>query len=173
MDPVTQQRVVRELALRIGPIATIVVKRAALRCNSLEELYSKVAEEIDSREEREKFLREVAGGALAPSSEIADPVAVEAPRAPAHSEVTDRPSTTAAVPQKAAPSSRRYLIFGGGAVLIIGALVLAMRLAPSKGTDSSKPAETAEQTQSQETAPERGEAASAPLVQTHPAPQGG
>ena len=57
IDPASQQRVSRELALSIGPIAGIVVRRAASRCSSVEELYLKVAEEIDSRDEREKFLR--------------------------------------------------------------------------------------------------------------------
>ena len=56
IDPAAVQRVTRELALRIGPIAEIVVRRAASRCNSVEDLYLKVAEEIDSRDEREKFL---------------------------------------------------------------------------------------------------------------------
>ena len=58
IDPAALQRVSRELALRIGPIANIVVSRAASRCNSVEDLYLKVAEEIDSRDEREKFLLE-------------------------------------------------------------------------------------------------------------------
>ncbi len=58
IDPAVLQRVSRELALRIGPIAGIVVSRAASRCISVEDLYLKVAEEIDSRDEREKFLRE-------------------------------------------------------------------------------------------------------------------
>ncbi len=57
IDPAAVQRVSRELALRIGPIAGIVVRRAASQCNSVEDLYLKVAEEIDSRDEREKFLQ--------------------------------------------------------------------------------------------------------------------
>ena len=55
-DPAALQRVTRELAIRIGPIASRIVSRVAQQCDSLEELYLKVAEEIDSREEREKFL---------------------------------------------------------------------------------------------------------------------
>jgi hypothetical protein len=56
-DPATMQRVSRELALHIGPIAEIVVKRAASGCTSTEDLYLKVSEEIESPQEREKFLR--------------------------------------------------------------------------------------------------------------------
>jgi hypothetical protein len=58
IDPAALQRIKRELAQRIGPIASIVVTRAASRCTSVEDLYRKVAEEIDSSAEREKFLRE-------------------------------------------------------------------------------------------------------------------
>ena len=56
LDPAAVQRVSQELAVHIGPIAGIVVKRAATGCTSVEELGLKVAEEIDSREAREKFL---------------------------------------------------------------------------------------------------------------------
>ena len=46
----------RELAAFIGPIAKVVVKRAADRCSSVDELYACVATEIDSERERSKFL---------------------------------------------------------------------------------------------------------------------
>jgi hypothetical protein len=58
IDPATLQRVTRELSACIGPIAGIVVKRAAARCDSVEDLYLAVAQEIDRPEEREKFLRQ-------------------------------------------------------------------------------------------------------------------
>ncbi len=58
IDPAALKRVSGELAVCIGPIANVVVQRAAARCSSVEDLYLKVAEEIDSQEEREKFLRE-------------------------------------------------------------------------------------------------------------------
>src|SRR5258708_4726632 len=59
IDPALIQRVSRELALHIGPIADIVVRRAAPRSNSVEDLYLKVAEEIDSSPERAKFLARI------------------------------------------------------------------------------------------------------------------
>jgi serine/threonine-protein kinase len=46
----------RELAAFIGPIAKVVVKRAADRCSSVDELYSVVAGEIGTEKERTRFL---------------------------------------------------------------------------------------------------------------------
>jgi TIR domain len=50
------ERVGRELAGYIGPIAEIVVKRAARRCASVTDLYALVAQEIESGADRAKFL---------------------------------------------------------------------------------------------------------------------
>ena len=50
------ERVGRELAGYIGPIAEIVVKRAAKRCASVTDLCVLVAQEIDSTADRAKFL---------------------------------------------------------------------------------------------------------------------
>jgi hypothetical protein len=55
-DPIALQRLTKELARYIGPIAEIVVKRTAPGCDSLEDLCLKVAQEIESQPEREKFL---------------------------------------------------------------------------------------------------------------------
>ncbi len=49
-------RVSRDLAAFIGPIAEVVVRRAAKRCTSREELCSTVALEIDLSGDRAKFL---------------------------------------------------------------------------------------------------------------------
>jgi hypothetical protein len=50
------ERVGRELAGYIGPIAEIVVKRAAKRCTSVTDLCALVAQEIESSADRAKFL---------------------------------------------------------------------------------------------------------------------
>ena len=50
------ERVSRELAAYIGPIAEIVVKRAAKRCTSVTDLCAMVAQEIESSADRAKFL---------------------------------------------------------------------------------------------------------------------
>jgi len=55
-EPKVLDSVSRELAAFIGPIAKVVVKRAADRCSSVEELYACVAAEIDSERERSQFL---------------------------------------------------------------------------------------------------------------------
>lgn len=46
----------RELAAFIGPIAKVVVKRAADHCYSVDELYTAVAAEINSEKDRSRFL---------------------------------------------------------------------------------------------------------------------
>jgi hypothetical protein len=59
IDIASVQRVTRELSIYIGPIAEIVVKRTASRCGSTGELCRKVAAEIDTQSDREKFLSSV------------------------------------------------------------------------------------------------------------------
>jgi serine/threonine protein kinase len=55
-SPSALQKVSEELAVYIGPIANIVVERAAAKYGTLNELYIAVAREIDSSKDREKFL---------------------------------------------------------------------------------------------------------------------
>ncbi len=55
-QPSELDSVSRELAAYIGPIAKVVVKRAADRCSSVDELYSVVAGEIDTEKDRKRFL---------------------------------------------------------------------------------------------------------------------
>ena len=56
IDRAAMDRVIRELASYIGPIAELVVKRAARRCNSLSELCNVVAQEIDGGADRASFV---------------------------------------------------------------------------------------------------------------------
>jgi TIR domain len=56
MEKNVLERVSRELAAFIGPIAEVVVKRAAKSCTSLADLCGMVAQEIDSSADRAKFL---------------------------------------------------------------------------------------------------------------------
>ena len=53
--------VTKELAAYIGPIAEIVVKRAAKRCTSVRDLCATVAQEIDASGDRAKFLASCRG----------------------------------------------------------------------------------------------------------------
>jgi serine/threonine-protein kinase len=56
LQPRELDSVSRELAAFIGPIAKVVVKRAADRCSSVDELYTVVAGEIDTERDRARFL---------------------------------------------------------------------------------------------------------------------
>ena len=57
IGPQTVDRISRELAGYIGPIADVIVKQAAKRCSSAEELCAKVAKEIEGEMNRANFLR--------------------------------------------------------------------------------------------------------------------
>jgi hypothetical protein len=61
VDAVTMERISKELAAFIGPISEVVVKRAAKRCSSAQELTGMVAREIESDANRAKFLRACRG----------------------------------------------------------------------------------------------------------------
>jgi hypothetical protein len=53
----TIDRVSRKLAAYIGPVSEVLVKRAAKRCSSMEELYEMLAREIETEADRAAFLR--------------------------------------------------------------------------------------------------------------------
>jgi TonB family protein len=155
IDAVAVQQVTRELALRIGPIAGVVVRRAASHCSSVEDLYLKVAEEIDSRDEREKFLL---GRAPIPS---APPLNVEKERPlpsnssrsavsppPSEASVDNGAQSDSARLETGKPSSNRrnpLLLAGAGGVFLVLLLVFAIRLAPWRGASSSQPPQTSDQ----------------------------
>ena len=61
ISPQTVQRISRELAVYIGPAAEIVVKRAAKRCLSADDLCTLLAREIEGEGDRAKFLRSCRG----------------------------------------------------------------------------------------------------------------
>jgi response regulator RpfG family c-di-GMP phosphodiesterase len=53
----TLERVSKELAAYIGPISETIVKRAAKRCTSVEDLCGAVAQEIEGDAARARFLK--------------------------------------------------------------------------------------------------------------------
>lgn len=57
IGPQAVERISKVLAGYIGPIADVIVKQAAKRCSSVEELCAKVAKEIDGEVNRANFLR--------------------------------------------------------------------------------------------------------------------
>ena len=56
IEPAMVESVSKQLAQFIGPIAKVVVKRAAGRCSSVQELYNAVAAEIENAKDRSTFL---------------------------------------------------------------------------------------------------------------------
>jgi hypothetical protein len=56
LDPISLQLVARDLARYIGPVADIVVKRAARGCSSVAALRRSVAQEIEGAADRARFL---------------------------------------------------------------------------------------------------------------------
>jgi len=152
IDPAVLQRVSRELALHIGPIAGIVVRRAASHCNSVEDLYFKVAEEIDAREEREKFLLERAAipptpslnGAGAPTLANDASGALGLPSLSEGNKADPRTALPAAAMQLS--NRRKYLLLAiGGCVLLILMLVLVRRFTPWREAGASQVAQTSGQ----------------------------
>lgn len=148
IDAVAMQRVSRELALHIGPIADIMVKRAASRCTSIEDLYLKVSEEIESRDERDTFLRRrgLISSAQLPEEKETITLPTSAPETPASIPPSGNPVGPALVlaATKIRPTSTsKYLLLVGGAfVLLILVFFLVTRFATQRGTDSSPHAQT-------------------------------
>ena len=60
-SPEALKEIARNLASHVGPIAGILVKRASSNAHDLRELCDLVADEIDSPEARQKFLKSVQG----------------------------------------------------------------------------------------------------------------
>ena len=53
----TIERISKELAAYIGPISEVIVKKAAKRCSSIEDLCGRVSQEIAADADRAKFLK--------------------------------------------------------------------------------------------------------------------
>jgi TonB family protein len=176
IDPAALQQVSRELALRIGPIAGIVVKRAASSCNSIEDVYLKVAEEIESADERQKFLLK-----RAPIPSIPMPDLTRAPtRAKSAAKTVElsalseekkvpvKPPPAATGPRS--PSRWKYLLLASGiGVFLILMLVLGTRFAPSKKAGSPQTSQTPPQETREESAPVKASAPPPPAEAPAPA----
>ncbi len=55
-DPIGLERLRKEIAPHIGPLAKVIVDRAAKRCQSWDELYKTLARELPAGKERDRFL---------------------------------------------------------------------------------------------------------------------
>jgi TonB family protein len=128
-DAATLQRIRRELALHIGPIAELVVARATPLCHSTEDLFLKVAEEIESPPEREDFLRKMnspplLGGTTPVRLESQSP-ASQSPQKPTHR--ADADPVHGARPRSWARSMSLIPV-----MIVAGVLVLALAFAAAK-----------------------------------------
>jgi serine/threonine-protein kinase len=54
--PEAIDRITKQLAVYVGPIARVLVKRAAKQCANTRDIYDAVAQEIESVQDRQKFL---------------------------------------------------------------------------------------------------------------------
>lgn len=151
-DATTLQRMSRELAVHIGPIASIVVKRAVSSCNSIDDLYLKVAEEIDSPEERGKFLRRRTEAPSSPILKAAETTALrdhssrtsELPRSSERDDV--RPKTALPATHVQSSNRRKYWLLATAVGIILILLVVRLtHFASSKSPDSRKTAQTVAQ----------------------------
>jgi TonB family protein len=145
IDPNVMQRVSRDLALHIGPIADIVVRRAASHCTSVEDLYLRVAEEIDSRDQRDKFLL---GRSPIRATPLPEPVGAATlashPSAALGNE--GRLETAPAATGARRSSPRKYwLLISGGVVFVTLMLVLAARFGAGRGSNSSRTGQISQQ----------------------------
>jgi TonB family protein len=128
-DAATLQRIRRELALHIGPIAELVVARATPLCHSTEDLFLKVAEEIESPQGRDDFLRKMnspslLGGTTPVRLEGQAPVS-QSPQKPTHRADVD--PVHAAPPRSWARSMSSIPV-----MIVAGVLVLALAFAAAK-----------------------------------------
>jgi len=142
-DAEVLHRVSRELALRIGPISGIVVRRAAEHCDSIEALYLSVSEEIDSREEREKFLREGAVPLPSPIPKVTP--TRTSPDTASGSEGNDAaPEISLPAAELQSTNRRKYVLLAGGVLLVL-ALVFVIRFGPWRGARRDTQAESSPQ----------------------------
>jgi TonB family protein len=176
IDAATLQHVSRELAHHIGPIADLVVKRAAPLCASSDALYLRVADEIESKGEREEFLKRFDLG-LTSLSSVKE--STKLPRSDSKALEPAPPPPTIDIRKKSRPpepqsnsNHSKYLLMIGAAVLLVLLIVVGKRFISAKpnsgAADSTakQPSQTA-RTSSPPTLP----AQSAPFQSSPPTAQ--
>jgi TIR domain len=149
IDPAILQRVSRELALHIGPIAEIVVRHVAASCASVDDLYLKVAEEIESPAERERFLSArdlLSATALSeaerPTSRSANgSAALPSPTVSQFTNERLRPTMAPAGERSSGQRKFSPAVAGAGALLVL-LIVLGTYFVPRKENSSLQTAQT-------------------------------
>jgi TonB family protein len=138
-DAATLQRIRRELAMHIGPIAEVVVSRAAPLCNSTDDLLLKLAEEIESPQQRQDFLRKMNATSLldvpAPVTRESPTSIPQAPQKPSHK--VDVDPVPVATPRSSVRSSSRVPVMVGAGFLVLVVALATAKWVHSPGTSSS------------------------------------
>ena len=116
-NAVTLKKVTQELALEIGPIAEVMVRRTATSCHSEEELYAKLADEIESPVQRGKFLSRLRSGRSAVPAPISTPVSACVEEVSATEGVHEEPKPPRPAP--AQPRSIKQYVIAIGAILVL------------------------------------------------------
>ena len=131
----TLQKVTQELALEIGPIADVMVRRAASACQSEEELYSKLAEEIESPTQRAKFLSRARSARAAVPAPIDAPLSPRVEKVPEAQRVSEKPKT----PRPVSTKSRSIAPYamGIGALVVLAFAFVILRGSLSLKTNSA------------------------------------
>ncbi len=147
-DGPTLQRISKELAIEIGPIAEVVVKRAAASSDSTETLCLQVAEEIESPQQREMFLRKVTA-ALSIPIPMAAISAKDVPKTPSAPVPDARQVAESELDQPR--SSRRSrssvsVLIAIVAIALVSVAVVSFRKGSSERNDSSPAAVSSSQT---------------------------
>ncbi len=139
-DAATLQGIRRELAMHIGPIAEVVVSRAAPLCNSTDDLLLKLAEEIESPQQRQDFLRKMNATSLldvpAPVTRESPTSIPQTPQKPTHK--VDIDPVPVATPRSSVRSSSRVpVMVVAGSLILVLAVALAAKWVHPPGTSSS------------------------------------
>ena len=163
LDAATLQRISRELAFDIGLIADVVVKRAAPECSSTKDLCLKVAEEIESPQQRENFLRKM--GATPSLYDQADATIADEPiaspgTAPLEVKTVSEPKQVLRRPSSKRPKHLFSLVIVVTAVVLVVVVVVGRRiLAPEKLGSSAATMSSMQPTSEAEGDPDKAHAA--------------
>ena len=142
----TLQKVTEELALEIGPIAEVMVRRTAPGCQSENELYAKLADEIESAAQRAKFLARLRTGnvtATAPAHAPAKPPIADIPVPQYPSEPVSEPRKIVRPAPAQSRSIKPYVIAVGASLVLAVAFVMVRgMLSPSAHSNSAPDRQT-------------------------------
>jgi len=165
------QKVTQELALEIGPIAEVMVRRASTACQSEDELYLKLADEIESPAQRAKFLSRLRSARVAvpaPINAVASPRSADTP---ARQDVPEPPKTARPAPTQSR-SIKPYAIAIVAVVVLAFAFVLIRRtLAPSASSNSASDRQPPSTQSTPIEAPKSAEPSVQPGSTAKPAPE--